>query len=127
MSEIQRLRERVAELDEEVRQLKEEAGIIDKLPDYRKLKLMKLSDTGYRILIMLSKRKLVSFDAIARLLWQDGDEPENSLSVIGVQLHRLRKVLRRHEVYIENSRGLGWYFDDESRAKAAELIEEVTS
>lgn len=125
LNELAKLREQLDELQEENRQLKEEIGLIDQLPDYRKLRLIGMSDTCFRIFALLERRSIVSKDALLRALWNE-DEPENALSALGVYLNRLRKILNGFEIKITNVRAVGWYLDDDSRAKAANLMKELT-
>lgn len=124
MNEIARLREQLDELREENRQLKSEVGLIDSLPDYRKLKLIGMSDVGFRIFALLEKRSIVSKDALLRALWTD-NEPENADAALGVYLNRLRKVIDRFEIKITNVRAVGWYLDDDSRKRASDLMKEL--
>lgn len=126
VAEIERLREKIDVLREDNRQLREHIGMIDRLPDPDRLRILGISNTGYKILAILAKRKLVQRDFLASYLWNDGNEPEDAEGGIAVQLTRLRKLLAPYGIQIKNIRGVGWYFDDESSARANDLIKEMT-
>ena len=125
MTEMERLKERLEILEEENRQLRDDIGFLDTVPDMARLKMLGLSLTGFRLLSLLSKRKMVLKSTVIQSLWPSGDEPETAMSVMSVQLHRIRKCLREYGIEIENVRGVGWSVNDEGRKKAAEIVAEI--
>lgn len=127
MNEIQRLRDRVGEVEEENRQLKEEIGIISSTPNAASMRRLGLSPSMYQIFGLLVKTKIVRKSLIERTLWPDPDlEPENSRTVIAVHLSRLRKVMTPYAVSIENVRGVGWRLSDGSVPLAESIMAELT-
>lgn len=125
MDQISRLREQIDELREENRQLRHNIGLIDRLPDHRKLKLIGMSESCFRIFALLERRSLVTKDVIFTALWDD-NEPDWAESAVGVYLNRLRKVLARFEIKITNVRSVGWCLEDDNRKRAADLMKELT-
>lgn len=125
MDEIARLREQLDELREENRQLRHDIGLIDRLPDHRKLRLIGMSESCFRIFSLLERRSIVTRDAIFAALWDD-DEPDSAESAVGVYLNRLRKVLTRFDIKITNVRSVGWCLEEDSRKRAADLMKELT-
>lgn len=124
MDQISRLREQIDELREENRQLRHNIGLIDRLPDRRKLKLIGMSESCFRIFALLERRSLVTKDVIFTALWDDS-EPDSAESAVGVYLNRLRKVLARFEIKITNVRSVGWCLEDDNRKRAADLMKEL--
>ncbi len=125
MSAIDELRERLEILEEENHQLKDEIGFVDSLPDMKKLRVLGLSISGYRLFVLLSKRKMVLKDTVVRSLWPNGDEPETSMNVVSVQLHRIRKCLRQYGIEIRNVPTVGWYLENADREKVSKIVAEM--
>jgi hypothetical protein len=53
MNAIDELRERLEILEEENHQLKDEIGFVDSLPDMKRLRVLGLSISGYRLFVLL--------------------------------------------------------------------------
>jgi two-component system cell cycle response regulator CtrA len=120
MSELQRLRDRIAELEEL-------AGIGD--DDVALIKTATgLPMSACRILGAIRKRRGISSrDMIYGLVYGDRpecDQPEMKiLDVHVVRVVRIRRALKPHGITIETVWGVGWSMTDEHRAALAAMME----
>lgn len=113
MSELERLRDRVTELEELL-------GLADN-EIYAMLGLPKLQRS---LLGLLMKRPLVSRDTAFAAIY--GDRPEASqpeIKILDVHLSHLRGRLRGLGVTITTRWGEGWYLVLEEKAKLRSLLE----
>lgn len=118
MSELQQLRDRVAEL--------EEAIGLTAMPALRAV----LKPEGYWLSTcetlcgMLMKRPCVPRSAAYIAIYggrPECDQPDPKL--VDVTVHRLRQALRPHGVEIAVARDRGWYLTPENKEKLRALIE----
>jgi two-component SAPR family response regulator len=125
MRDIDELRERLEILEETNRQLKDEIGLIDEIPNMQKLRVLGLSMTGFRLMVLLQKRKMVLKSTIIMSLWPNGDEPETAMNVMSIQLYRVRKCLRQYGIEIKNTFNVGWYIEGSDREKMGDVVAEM--
>lgn len=107
MSEMERLRERVTQLEEIL-----EIGVIfqDEFP------LLGLTRTQSRILSLLARRELLQERTIFAVLYEsrpDCDKPKPD--IIKVFICKLRRKLAAHELSIRTRWGVGYYLDAATR------------
>lgn len=110
MSELERLRERVRELEAVL-------GLRIDLPN-----ALGLTPIETRIVGILISREIVSGEAIFSAVYGGkpyADQPDQK--VVEVHLVKIRRKLRKHGVKIKNSYGVGYYIEKADRAKLKEL------
>ncbi len=122
MSEVQRLRERVEELEEELRQLR--ADIAPKDDAFAGI----LTRQQVALLKSIRNRKFASYEYIDQVLAGqgnigrgDGVDLEQLRSKVSI--YNLRKRLKPYGIKIKTWRGVGYYLDDENKAKLQKLME----
>lgn len=116
-NELQRLRDRVAELEELL-------GITTIKNEFWRLPL---SPQQRAIISVIYTVKIASRDNLVRAIFGmrlDCDIPENDRQ-IDVQLHRVRATLRKKGIELHNTFGYGWWMKDEDKAKLTTWIESL--
>jgi hypothetical protein len=119
---ITELRERIAELEEEVRQLR-----ADMLPTSATF-LGILSKNQMKLLMGIYSRPIADYAYLDRITEQ-GDRYNRYTDVhhedlrIRVSVWKLRKKMREYGIEIKTWRGIGYYLDDENKAKLKQLME----
>ena len=122
MSELQRLRDRLAELEEELRQLR--ADIAPKDDSFAGI----LTRQQVALLKSIRSRDFASYEYIDQVLAGqgysvrgDGEFLEQLRSKVSI--YNLRKKLKPYGIEIKTWRGIGYYLDDENEAKLKQLME----
>jgi len=119
---IRELRDRIAELEEEVRQLR-----TDMLPTDATF-LGVLSKQELKILMGIYSRPVADYGYLDRITEQ-GDrysrytDINHELLRSRVSVWKLRKKMRMLGIEIKTWRGIGYYLDDENKAKLKQLME----
>ena len=119
---VRELRERIEELEEEVRQLREAIAPADN-PFLRVMSRQHAS-----LLMGLYSRRTATYallDAIGsetgRLGRGEGEDYAHRR--VKVAMHKLRKKLREHGIEFYTITGIGYYLDDENKAKLKQMME----
>lgn len=119
---VQQLRDRIAELEEEVRQLREDMAQAD-------LGFLHfLSKNQMKILMAIYSRPVANYDYLDRITEQ-GDRYNRYTDVnhedlrVRVSIWKLRQKMRQRGIKIKTWRGIGYYLDDENKAKLRALME----
>jgi hypothetical protein len=119
---ILKLRDRIEELEEELRQLREAIAPADN-PFLRVMSRQHAS-----LLMGLYSRRTATYallDAIGsetgRLGRGEGEDYAHHR--VKVAMHKLRKKLREHDIEFYTVTGIGYYLDDDNRAKLEKLME----
>ena len=120
---VQQLRDRIAELEEEVRQLR-----ADMTPTNATF-LGILSKNQIKILFGIYSRPIADYAYLDRITEQS--DRYNRYTDINhealrnrVSIWKLRKKMREYGIEIKTWRGIGYYLDDENKAKLKQLMEE---
>ena len=119
---VQQLRERIAELEEEVRQLRADMVATDATF------LGFLSKNEMKILMGIYSRPVADYAYLDRITEQ-GDKYSRYTDINHealrnrVSVWKLRKKMRAHGIEIKTWRGIGYYLDDENKAKLKQLME----
>lgn len=119
MSELEKLRERLAQLEGVIgldRSAK--SKIADAFP--------KMEPALCEILAMLLKRDFVARDGLYTVLYgarPDGDMPDER--VLDTQVCRLRSQLQPHGVTFETAKDAGWWMPKPQKTKLRAVIEEA--
>ena len=119
---VRELRERIAELEEEVRQLR-----TDMIPTDATF-LGVLSKQELTILMGIYSRPIADYAYLDRITEQSDkysrytDVDHEDLRV-RVSIWKLRKKMREYGIEIKTWRGVGYYLDDENKAKLKQLME----
>ena len=123
MSElVQQLRDRIATLEEEVRQYREDMAQVDGT-----LAAI-LSRQQLALLLAINKRPMASYSYLDRVSEDHGKynryegEMHQTLRT-KVAVWKLRQRLKPHGIEIKTWRGIGYYLDDENKAKLKQLME----
>lgn len=120
--EINALRNRIAELEEEIRQLREDMVQTDATF------LHFLSKNQMKLLMGIYSRKIADYAYLDRITEQ-GDRYNRYTDINHealrnrVSIWKLRKKMREHGIEIKTWRGVGYYLDDENKAKLKKLME----
>ena len=121
-AKIDALRNRVAELEEEVRQLREDMAQTDATF------LHFLSKNQVKLLMGIYSRKVADYAYLDRLTEQS--DRYNRYTDINhealrnrVSIWKLRQKMREYGIEIKTWRGIGYYLDDENKAKLKQLME----
>jgi len=119
---VQQLRDRIAELEEEVRQLR-----ADMIPTDATF-LDFLSKNQMKLLMGIYSRPVADYAYLDRIT-EHGDR-YNRYSDINhealrnrVSIWKLRQKMREYGIEIKTWRGIGYYLDDENKAKLKQLME----
>ena len=120
--EINALRNRIAELEEEIRQLRED------MVQTNATFLHFLSKNQMKLLMGIYSRKVADYAYLDRITEQ-GDKYSRYTDINHealrnrVSIWKLRKKMREHGIEIKTWRGIGYYLDDENKAKLKRLME----
>jgi hypothetical protein len=119
---VRGLRERIEELEEEIRQLR-----ADIAPTYDTFAGI-LTRQQVALLKSIRNRNFASYPYIDQVLAGqgnfgrgDGEETEKLRSKVSI--YNLRQRLKPYGIEIKTWRGLGYYLDDENKAKLKQLME----
>ena len=120
--QIDALKNRIAELEEEVRQLREDMVQTD-------LGFLHfLSKNQMKILMAIYTRPVAHYSYIDRITEQS--DRYNRYTDINhealrnrVSIWKLRQKMRQHGIEIKTSWGVGYYLDDEAKAKLKTMME----
>jgi DNA-binding response OmpR family regulator len=121
-AEIDALKNRIAELEEEVRQLRED------MAQTNLGFLHFLSKNQMKLLMGIYSRPVATYAYLDRLTEQ-GDRYNRYTDINHealrnrVSIWKLRQKMRQHGVEIKTSWGVGYYLDDENKAKLKALME----
>jgi hypothetical protein len=119
---VQQLRDRIAELEEEVRQLR-----ADMTPTNATF-LGILSKNQIKILFGIYSRPIADYAYLDRITEQ-GDRYNRYTDINHealrnrVSIWKLRQKMREYGIEIKTWRGIGYYLDDENKAKLKQLME----
>ena len=119
---IQQLRDRIAELEEEVRQLRADMVPIDAtFLDF-------LSKHQMKLLLGIYSRPIADYSYLDRITEQ-GDRYNRYTDVnhedlrVRVSIWKLRQKMREYGIEIKTWRGIGYYLDETDKAKLKALME----
>ena len=119
--EINALRNRIAELEEEIRQLRED------MVQTNAAFLHFLSKNQMKLLMGIYSRKVADYAYLDRITEQ-GDKYSRYTDINHealrnrVSIWKLRQKMREHSIEIKTWRGIGYYLDDENKAKLRDLL-----
>ena len=119
---VRELRDRIAELEEEVRQLRE-----DMVPTDATF-LNFLSKNQMKLLLGIYSRPVADYAYLDRITEQ-GDKYSRYTDINHealrnrVSIWKLRQKMREYGIEIKTWRGIGYYLDDENKAKLKALME----
>jgi hypothetical protein len=119
---IRELRDRIAELEEEIRQLR-----TDMIPTDATF-LGVLSKQELTILMGIYSRPIADYAYLDRITEQ-GDRYNRYTDINHealrnrVSIWKLRQKMREYGIEIKTWRGIGYYLDDENKAKLRQLME----
>ena len=119
--EINALRNRIAELEEEIRQLR-----ADMVPTDATF-LDFLSKHQMKLLLGIYSRPIADYAYLDRIT-EDGDKYSRYTDINHealrnrVSIWKLRQKMREHGIEIKTWRGVGYYLDDENKAKLRDLL-----
>jgi len=122
MQTIQQLHDRIAELEEEIRQLR-----TDMIPTDATF-LDFLSKHQMKLLLGIYSRQIADYAYLDRISEQ-GDRYNRYTDINHealrnrVSIWKLRKKMRKYGIEIKTWRGIGYYLDDENKAKLKALME----
>jgi len=121
-STIRDLRERIATLEEEILQYREDMAHVD-----GKLAAI-LSRQQLALLLAINKRPMATYSYLDHVSEDHGKynryegEMHQTLRT-KVAVWKLRQRLKPHGIEIKTWRGVGYYLDDENKAKLKQLME----
>ena len=119
---VRELRDRIAELEEEVRQLRED------MVQTNATFLHFLSKNQVKLLMGIYSRKIADYAYLDRLTEQ-GDKYSRYTDINHealrnrVSIWKLRQKMREYGIEIKTWRGIGYYLDEENKAKLKQLME----
>ena len=119
---IRQLRKRINFLEEELRQLREDLVPV-KNPFWHLF-----SYQHSALLLGIYSKRLATYAFLDAICSQSGhisrgEGEDYARHRVKVALHKLKKKLREHDIEVCTRRGLGYYLDDENRAKLEKLME----
>jgi hypothetical protein len=119
---IKELRERIAELEEEVRQLRQD------MVQTNAAFLNVLTKNQMKILLGIYSRPIADYAYLDRITEQSDrynryTDVEHEDLRVRVSIWKLRKKMREYGIEIKTWRGIGYYLDDENKAKLKQLME----
>ena len=118
---VRELRDRIAELEEEIRQLREDMVATDATF------LHLLSKNQVKLLMGIYSRKVADYAYLDRITEQ-GDSYNRYTDINHeslrnrVSIWKLRKKMREYGIEIKTWRGIGYYLDDKNKAKLKQLM-----
>ena len=119
---VRELRDRIAELEEEVRQLRADMVATDATF------LNFLSKNQVKLLMGIYSRPVADYAYLDRITEQ-GDKYSRYTDINHealrnrVSIWKLRQKMRKYGIEIKTWRGIGYYLDDENKAKLKQLME----
>ena len=119
---IKQLRDRIAELEEEVRQLRED------MVQTNAAFLHFLSKNQMKLLMGIYSRPVADYAYLDRIT-EESDKYSRYTDINHealrnrVSIWKLRQKMREYGIEIKTWRGIGYYLDDEGKAKLKELME----
>jgi biotin operon repressor len=119
---IQKLRDRIEELEEEVRQLRAELVPVDGTF------LGFLTKQETTLLMGIYRREIANYAYLDKIT-EDPDrysrytDINHELLRSRVSVWKLRKKMRERGIQIKTWRGIGYYLDEENKAKLKQLME----
>ncbi|CAB4171990.1 hypothetical protein UFOVP1552_12 [uncultured Caudovirales phage] len=120
-AEIDALKNRIAELEEEVRQLREDMAQTDATF------LHFLSKNQVKLLMGIYSRKVADYAYLDRITEQ-GDRYNRYTDINHealrnrVSIWKLRQKMREYGIEIKTWRGIGYYLDEENKVKLRDLL-----
>lgn len=119
---IRGLRERIEELEEEIRQLR--ADMVQTDATFMGV----LTRQQIALLNGIYNRKVANYQYIDQVMaangnFNRGDAKDLEKPRSKVAIHNLRKRLKPYGIEIKTWRGIGYYLDDENKAKLKQLME----
>ena len=119
---IKELRERIAELEEEVRQLRQD------MVQTNAAFLNVLTKNQMKLLMGIYSRPIADYAYLDRITEQSDrynryTDVEHEDLRVRVSIWKLRKKMREYGIEIKTWRGIGYYLDDENKAKLKQLME----
>jgi hypothetical protein len=119
---VQKLRDRIAELEEEIRQLREDTVHVDNT--FAAI----LSKQHAALLMGIYKRDIATFAYLDIITEEYGKynryEGKRHQSLrTKVAVWKMRKALKPYGIEIKTWKGVGYYLDDENKAKLKQLME----
>ena len=119
--EINALRNRIAELEEEIRQLRED------MVQTNAAFLHFLSKNQMKLLMGIYSRKVADYAYLDRITEQGGKysrytDINHEALRNRVSIWKLRQKMREHGIEIKTWRGIGYYLDDENKVKLRDLL-----
>jgi hypothetical protein len=122
MNEVQRLRDRIAEIEDELRELKQSVvkieGVLPKI----------LSKQQSALLAAIMKLEIAPYSQLDYVTEDNGKydryggEMHQTLRT-KVAVWKLRKKLKPYGIKIRTLRGVGYFMDDKNKAKLKQLME----
>ena len=119
---VQSLLDRIAELEEEIRQLRED------MVQTNATFLHFLSKNQVKLLMGIYSRKIADYAYLDRITEQ-GDKYSRYTDINHealrnrVSIWKLRQKMREYGIEIKTWRGIGYYLDEENKAKLKTLME----
>jgi hypothetical protein len=119
---VQELRDRIATLEEEIRQYREDMADVDSVL------CNILSRQQLALLLAINKRPMASYVYLDHVSEDHGKynryegEMHQTLRT-KVAVWKMRKKLKPHGIEIKTWRGVGYYLDDENKSKLQQLME----
>ena len=119
---VRELRDRIAELEEEVRQLRADMVATDATF------LNFLSKNQVKLLMGIYNRPIADYAYLDRITEQS-DRYNRYTDITHealrnrVSIWKLRQKMRKYGIEIKTWRGIGYYLDDENKAKLKQLME----
>jgi hypothetical protein len=119
---IRELRERIATLEEEILQYREDMAHVNGVLAGA------LSRQQLALLLAINKRPMVTYSYLDYVTEDHGkyNRYEGAMHQTlrtKVAVWKLRKKLKRYDIEIKAWRGIGYYLDDENKAKLKQLME----
>ena len=118
---VQQLHDRIAELEEEIRQLR--ADMVQTNAGFMHF----LSKNQMKLLMGIYSRKIADYAYLDRIT-EDGDKYSRYTDINHaalrnrVSIWKLRQKMREHGIEIKTWRGIGYYLDDENKAKLRDFL-----
>ena len=119
---VRELRDRIAELEEEVRQLRQD------MVQTNAAFLNVLTKNQMKLLMGIYSRPIADYAYLDRITEQSDrynryTDVEHEDLRVRVSIWKLRKKMREYGIEIKTWRGIGYYLDEENKAKLKTLME----